>query len=169
MRITEHFTFFWGTSEVYSNWHPAQFVVKGITYVNTEQYMMAEKARLFDDITTLAKIMAETDPREIKKLGREVKGYVDAVWVENRERVMYEGCLAKFSQNPSLRKELLSTVGTELVEASPYDTIWGIGLGERDPRALNKATWRGLNLLGIALMRVRDTLLKEEPQQAALV
>lgn len=92
----------------------------------------------------------------IKALGKKVKNYDDAIWIENRERIVEEGNFAKFSQNADLKEALLATKGTTLVEASPYDTIWGIGLKEDDVRAKNVATWRGLNLLGKILTNIRD-------------
>lgn len=160
MRTTDTHVLFWRTADIYSNWHPSPFVRNGIAYANAEQYMMAAKARLFGDAAVEAKIMATrgSDPNTMKALGREVRGYVEAVWVAHRDWVMFAACLAKFAQDPVLRAELLATEERELVEASPVDRIWGIGLGEDDTRALDKSQWRGLNLLGIALMRVRDTL-----------
>lgn len=92
----------------------------------------------------------------IKALGKKVKNYDDTIWIENRERIVEEGNFAKFSQNADLKEALLATKGTTLVEASPYDTIWGIGLKEDDARAKNVSTWRGLNLLGKILTNIRD-------------
>ncbi len=158
MRTTPTMVLFWRTADIYSNWHPSVFVIGGVTFANAEQYMMVAKARRFGDADAEAKMLATTDPSELKALGRAVKGYVDAEWVAWREEAVYQACLAKFSQNERMGLQLLATGERELVEASPPDRIWGIGLGEDDPRALDKAQWRGLNLLGKTLMRVRTTL-----------
>ena len=160
MRTTETQVLFWRTADVYSNWHPSVFVVDDVTYANAEQYMMAAKARLFGDTAVLAKIMAtkSNDPGRMKSLGRQVKGYVEDVWVAHREQVMYDACLAKFSQNPAMKGQLLATGLRDIVEASPVDPIWGVGMAEDNPLIEDKRNWQGLNLLGIALMRVRETL-----------
>ncbi|OLP04657.1 hypothetical protein BLL52_4217 [Rhodoferax antarcticus ANT.BR] len=148
-------TFFFGADNCLSNWHPARFVVKGIGFVNCEQFMMFCKAKLFDDEESASKILAATSPREHKLLGRQVKGFVDSVWNEKCDEYVRIGCMAKFSQNPSMCDALLATQGTELVEASPYDKIWGAGLSEDDPRILDKSKWPGQNRLGKVLMSVR--------------
>jgi ribA/ribD-fused uncharacterized protein len=156
--LTSGFLFFWGRQDVYSNWYPSRFVIAGVEYVNVEQYLMAAKARIFKDFETEAKILKTSDPRSLKALGREVKGFIEDVWVSVREKVMFDGCLAKFSQNEPLKATILDTGELRIVEASPSDRIWGIGLAAEDPRALDPAQWRGLNLLGEALMRVRARL-----------
>ena len=158
MRTTDTMVLFWRTADIYSNWHPSRFVLNGREYANAEQYMMAEKARLFGDTEVAEKVMATTDPGRMKALGRQVRGFVEARWVAERDRVMYDACLAKFSQNPALKAKLLATGERLIVEASPLDRIWGIGLAENDPRAEDQSQWQGLNLLGVALMRVRETL-----------
>lgn len=120
--------------------------------------MMAGKARLFQDEATLAEILASREPKKAKELGRGVKGFVDSVWKAHCRRLVTEGNLDKFGQNLELKEFLLSTGSAVLVEASPYDRIWGIGLGEADPRAQHPGTWQGENLLGFALMDVRGQL-----------
>ena len=120
--------------------------------------MMAGKARLFDEAETLDKIMASNDPQVIKKLGRQVRNFDETAWNEVKYALIAAGNLCKFSQNPALRDFLLSTGDAILVEASPYDTIWGIGLAAEDPRAKDPSQWRGQNLLGFALMEVRDEI-----------
>lgn len=161
MRTTATMVLFWGARDIYSNWHPSPFVIKGQRYAHVEQYMMAAKARLFGDTATEALILATTDPKRIKALGRAVQGYIDAVWAEHRLGVVTEGCLAKFSQNDALKTAILATGERLLVEASPVDPLWGIGLGEQDPRAWDPATWQGENLLGTALMSARSSLQAE--------
>ncbi len=116
------------------------------------------KAKLFGDDIAAQRILAATTPKEYKAIGRQVKGFNDAVWIAKREKFMCTGCMAKFQQNPNLCSVLLAAGDTELIEASPYDRIWGIGLSIDDPRALDKTQWKGLNLLGNVLMSVRDKL-----------
>lgn len=126
--------------------------------------MMAQKANVFGDKEVMTQILAETDQMTIKKLGRLVKNYDDNVWTEKRFQIVVEGNLAKFSQNEDLRHFLLSTGDKILVEASPKDTIWGIGFDEFAPEATNPALWNGENLLGFALMEVRDRLKEIDTQ-----
>jgi ribA/ribD-fused uncharacterized protein len=152
----EQFTFFW--KGPLSQWHRQTFKVDGVEYNTAEQYMMAEKARHFGDTETLRKIMATTSPKEQKALGREVKGFDSGKWDQISRDVVYKGNLAKFSQNKDLLEKLLATSGTTLAEASPYDTKWGIGLSEDDPKALDRKTWQGKNWLGETLTKVRNDL-----------
>lgn len=156
MKITDEMVLFWDGP--FSQWEPCNFVVNGIEYNCAEQYMMAEKARFFEDEETLNEIMDTDDPREQKRLGRLVEGFDENRWNEVAIEIVVKGNLAKFSQNPELKKILLDTESRILVEASPYDKIWGIGLRETDPRALDREQWLGTNWLGEALSQVRDTL-----------
>ncbi|NTX29776.1 NADAR family protein [Burkholderia pyrrocinia] len=161
MKTTNTMVLFWRTAEIYSNWHPAAFADAGIKFSNSEQYMMWRKAALFGDQQSAAAMLSVSDPKKLKDMGRAVKGYQEEVWERERVDVMIRGCYLKFSQNPAMRDELLATGDRLLVEASPYDTIWGIGLDEGDPRALDQGQWRGRNLLGHALMQVRQMLRNE--------
>ena len=145
-----------------SNWYPAQFDVNGVHYTCTEQYMMAEKARLFEDNVTLNKILDAKEPREMKKLGRLVKNFDKDTWDKHKEEIMYTGVYNKFKSNKSLKEFLLSTGDSILVEASPRDRIWGVGMGLSNPNVYDPNLWRGRNLLGIALMNARDTILNDE-------
>ena len=120
--------------------------------------MMAEKARLFGDEAALARILASADPREVKRLGRGVTSYDPDRWAARRFDAVTEGNVAKFGQNPALLKFLLGTGDRVLVEASPDDAVWGIGVAESDPRASSPHRWPGENLLGFALMEVRKRL-----------
>lgn len=135
--------------------------------MTAEQYMMAEKALLMGDDDTYEKILQESDPRKQKALGRRVKHWNESKWKKHRVAIVLAGNLAKFSQNVHLKKALLATGKTELVEASPNDTIWGVGLRQSDPRIKDKKTWRGLNLLGQILTQVREMLRAEDEAQAA--
>lgn len=153
------FTFFFTEASPFSQWYRCSFTVEGRPFGCAEQFMMHGKALLFGDAGTAAKILAAEHPREHKALGRKVKPFDDAVWRREREAIVLAGNRAKFTQNPALRELLLATAGTTLVEASPYDRVWGIGLAESDPRAKDPAQWRGQNLLGKVLTRLRDELL----------
>lgn len=158
---------FWGhqpaqdgriTKACFSQWWVAEFVVEGCTYRSAEHWMMAEKARLFLDESTRQRILAAPSPAEAKKLGREVQGFEAGLWEANKYQIVKAGNRHKFSQHPALAEFLGSTTGRVLVEASPVDPVWGIGLAADHPDAENPAAWRGGNLLGFALMEVRDEL-----------
>ena len=141
-----------------SQWFPAAFTVDGIRYATAEHWMMAEKARLFEDGLALARVLAKDDPGAAKAAGRSVRGFDEAVWRRHRFDIVVRGNRAKFEQHPLLRDFLLATGDQVLVEASPVDPIWGIGLAAGDPRAQDPMHWQGLNLLGFALMAARDAL-----------
>lgn len=159
MKYTKY-TFFYKTRSPFSNWHPSIFEDEnGIEYNCSEQYMMYQKALLFGDKDILAEILDTPDPREQKALGRKIKGFDSKIWEANAKRIVYEGCKLKFEQNPHLLNKLLDTEGTLLVEASPYDKIWGIGLGEDDPRIQDPKNWQGTNWLGEVLTDLRENLI----------
>lgn len=139
-------------------WAAAPFEVGGVVYPTAEHFMMAEKARLFGDAVAREEILATTDPAAAKKLGRSVRGFEPTRWEQHRFDIVVRGNVAKFSQHPVLRDFLLQTGTHILVEASPLDRIWGIGLAADSPVATDPAQWRGLNLLGFALMVVRAQL-----------
>lgn len=141
-----------------SQWFPADFIVEGVTYPTAEHFMMAGKARVFNDAEVLAEILQSTSPNEAKKLGRKVHNFDDKVWKQHRMELVVAGNYAKFSQHEKLKAFLLSTGNQVLVEASPYDKIWGIGVGASNEHANNPLQWKGLNLLGFALMAVREQL-----------
>jgi ribA/ribD-fused uncharacterized protein len=150
------YTFFWDGP--FSQWATSNFEIDGVIFVTAEQYMMYKKALLFHDYETCEMIMKTTDPREQKAYGRLVKNFNTSVWEKYAKGFVYDGNYAKFTQNDDLLKELLDTDGTTLVEASPYDIIWGIGLKETDPLAQNKETWKGRNWLGEVLTNVRTDI-----------
>ncbi len=155
---TETMVLFWQPPGIYGQWTYSPFIVDGQEYSCAEQYMMAEKARLFGDEAVRAQILATGDPRTHKALGRQVSNFDQAQWGAERLNIVVRGNMAKFSQNPELRAALLATGDKIMVEASPYDRIWGVGLRADDPRVHERARWRGENLLGEALMRVREQL-----------
>ncbi|CAM9972694.1 unnamed protein product [Scytosiphon promiscuus] len=167
VRVTEGMVLFWKEPACFVQWTPCSFEVGGVRYCNAEQWMMASKARLFDDQATLERIMATSDPRQQKALGRQVKGFEASVWDKAGYDVVVAGNLAKFRQNPVFREELLATGDKILAEASPYDREWGIGLHADDANALVQNRWPGNNKLGEALMDVRCILRSEAyPQEA---
>ncbi|MEU8309974.1 NADAR family protein [Actinomadura sp. NPDC048955] len=156
------FLFFWGHQTpgrgYLSQWWPSPFTVGGVTYATAEHYMMAEKARLFGDEETAAAILAAPHPRRAKDLGRRVRDFDEQTWRDNRVTIVTKAGEAKFAQNKDLRDYLAGTGDRVLVEASPLDRVWGIGLTADDPRAEHPASWQGENLLGFALMTARETL-----------
>jgi ribA/ribD-fused uncharacterized protein len=141
-----------------SQWYEAPFTEDGRTYPTAEHYMMVGKALLFGDGHTARRVLAARTPGEAKSLGRQVRGFDEDTWVANRVEVVVRGNLAKFGAHEDLRSYLLDTGDRVLVEASPVDRIWGIGLAADDERVHDPAAWRGLNLLGEALMTVRERL-----------
>ena len=158
------FSFFW--QGPLSNWHKSRFVAplwdgKMRQFHNGEQWMMAAKALLFSDQDSLQAIMLSSNPKEQKALGRKVKGFSKETWDAHARNIVYAGCSHKFEQNIPLRDHLLATSGI-LVEASPYDSVWGIGLASDDPRAQDPAQWKGTNWLGQVLMCVRKDLTAQE-------
>lgn len=146
------------TKSCLSQWYECVFYVSGFKYSTAEQYMMASKALIFNDIKIFNKILVAHTPQEFKYLGKQVKNFDVSVWNAHKDRIVVEGNVAKFSQNPDLKDFLLSTGDKILVEASPYDKIWGIGLDEDNPDAIRPARWLGENHLGFALMTVRDMI-----------
>ncbi|MBE1554001.1 NADAR family protein [Sporosarcina limicola] len=161
------YVFFWGhqpsnngriTESCLSQWWKEGFEVEINSYCCMEQYMMAEKAMIFDDEEMLERILKSDNPKEIKELGRKVNNFNEAVWEEKRYSTVLNGNYAKFLQNPILMQFLLQTENLILVEASPHDQIWGIGMSSDDKAVNNPFEWKGQNLLGFALMEVRDEL-----------
>ena len=165
------YLFFWGHKakgdgrvgkQCLSQWWPAAFTVEGVRYPTAEHFMMTEKARLFGDHDAASRILAAPEPGAAKKLGREVRNFDGPTWDAACFGIVVRGNAAKFGQNPELREFLLTTGDRVLVEASPVDRIWGIGLAEDDPGAENPEAWQGENLLGFALMEARALLRSEE-------
>ena len=162
------FLFFWGHQRpkdgrigksCFSQWYESPFVANGDRYPTAEHFMMAEKARLFGDAAIHRRVLMAATPAEAKKLGREIAGFDEDTWVRERFGVVVAANLGKFGQNDALRDFLTQTGGRVLVEASPVDSIWGIGLAADHPDATRPDRWPGLNLLGFALMEVRARLV----------
>ena len=163
------YLYFWGHQKnkdgstgksCFSQWYEASFRLDDIKYPTTEHYMMAEKARLFNDSEILAKILAVFHRGEAKKLGRLISGFDESIWLEHRRAIVVRGNVSKFEQNEALKEFLVNTGDRILVEASLRDKIWGIGLEQNHTDAADLNKWRGLNLLGFALMEVRNILRK---------
>ena len=143
-----------------SNWYPSKFTVNDVDFSSMEQYMMYKKAVCFGDKDMANKILATDDVAYIKELGRKVSGFDNHVWNGLRQIIVYEGLVAKFAQNPELKRALLDTGNAVLAEAAVNDKIWGIGLSMSDPKRLDINEWKGQNLMGYALMLVREKLSK---------
>lgn len=141
-----------------SNWYLSDFTVNEVKYSSVEQFMMYKKAIRFQDIEKAQQILSTNDVALIKEYGRQVKGYNDNIWCGIRQMVVYQGLLAKFSQNNILCNKLLQTHNDILAECAVKDRVWGIGLSMNDPERLDLAKWRGRNLLGYTLMMVREEL-----------
>jgi ribA/ribD-fused uncharacterized protein len=161
------YLFFWGNQETevgviskacLSQWYDAPFTHEGVSYYTSEHWMMAEKARLFNEPQTAKAIIQTRKPGKVEALGRQIVGFDQDLWDKHRFEIVVQGNVMKFSQNPRLKEFILSTGCRVLVEASPVDHIWGIGLASHDPKARMLEEWKGENLLGFALMEVRDQL-----------
>ncbi|MBN0047850.1 NADAR family protein [Streptomyces actuosus] len=161
------YLFFWGHRprpdgrvgpSCLSQWWPSPFTVAGVTYRTAEHWMMAEKARLFADPEAERQVLDARHPAEAKKAGRLVRGFDEGTWERERFRIVVEGSVHKFGARPELRAFLVSTGDRVLVEASPVDRVWGIGLAAADEAAADPERWRGPNLLGFALMEARRRL-----------
>ena len=144
------------TRSCLSQWFDAPFEIGGHKYLTAEHYMMAEKARLFADDVIEQKILEAPTPADAKRLGRKVRGFDAGTWSGHRFDIVVAGNVAKFSSTPALRRFLVETGDRVLVEASPVDRIWGVGLALDDPRVNDPRGWDGLNLLGFALMAARS-------------
>ncbi len=161
------FLFFWGHQPnkdgsvgkgCFSQWWPSEFTINNVLFKTAEHYMMAEKARLFKDDEILKEILDVEHPHDAKKLGRKVQNFDPAIWDEHKFEIVVNGNYEKFSQNEDLKDFLINTGDRVLVEASPRDRIWGIGMAQSNEKAMNPNLWRGQNLLGYVLMEVRDQL-----------
>lgn len=141
-----------------SNWYLSRFQIENISYSSMEQYMMYQKAIYFNDMITATKIIATETVANIKAFGRSVSGYDDNYWNGIRQIVVYNGLLAKFSQNLELKDKLILTGNSVLAECAVKDKIWGIGLSMNNPDRFDKDKWKGQNLLGYSLMMVREKL-----------
>ncbi|WP_444905475.1 NADAR family protein [Microbulbifer sp. SSSA008] len=160
------YIFFWGHQEIgsqvskscFSQWYESKFVEDANKFITAEHYMMYHKAKLFGDDSACKKVLLAGTPGEAKAIGRGVRGFQQEIWNEKRFEIVVNANFAKFSQNSELKQFLLNTEDRVLVEASPVDRIWGIGLAQDNSSSENPNDWKGLNLLGFALMEVRARL-----------
>ena len=141
-----------------SNWYLSPFASDGLHFSSMEQYMMHRKALCFQDADAAQEILSTDSVGKIKALGRAVRNYDDLIWNGLRQIAVYQGLLEKFRQNEDLRAALLGTGDAVLAECAVRDRIWGIGLSMKDERRFQMEAWRGQNLLGFALMMVRENL-----------
>jgi ribA/ribD-fused uncharacterized protein len=162
-----NFLFFWGhqpakdgiiTKSCFSQWWMASFENDGKLYLTAEHFMMARKAALFGDTEIEEQILGTKSPKDVKALGRKINNFNNDIWNEHKYEIVKEGNFFKFGQNEELREFLVGTKSKVIVEASPVDPIWGIGMSENDPDAQSPELWKGENLLGFALMEVRYLL-----------
>jgi len=156
MTTTDKFVLFW--NGIYSQWYEASFTIDGISFNTCEQYMMYKKALLFGDKDIAKQILSTSIPDEQKSLGRMVKGFDRTIWDQHCFSIVYEANLAKFLQNPELKKELIATGNRVIVEASPDDFIWGVKMRDTNENIESPEKWGGSNLLGFAIMTVRNQL-----------
>lgn len=165
--VEPEYLYFWGHTPrkgelvgnfIFSQWYERPFEVEGVVYPSAEHWMMAHKAGLFENHDIFEQIIRAQKPAEVKELGRQVRGFDDAVWRAHRYNIVVQGNIHKFGQHRDLRDYLVQTGDKVLVEASPVDTVWGIGLAQDAPEAAHPLQWKGINLLGFALMEARDFL-----------
>lgn len=160
------YIYFWGhnsnkgyiTHHCMSQWFQRGFIANGIEYLTAEHFLMAQKALLFQDNIAYQRILSAQHPGEVKKIGREVIGFKQAVWDQHKFDIAVTGNHHKFTQNEDLKAYLVKTQNKVLVEASPVDLVWGVGLAKDDLRILDPNQWLGENLLGFALMQVRTLI-----------
>ena len=146
----------------FSQWWKSDFTnSEGVVFSTAEKWMMFKKAELFKDHTILNKILTHNDPKEIKSLGRQIKDFDQKIWDQKKYGLVLEGSLLKFAQNDALKEFLINTSDSVIVEASPYDKIWGIGMKSDEENVNNPNCWKGENLLGFALMEARDIIINQ--------
>ena len=161
MSLTNDFIFFWKDNEEYgflSNWYKSKFVIDDFEYLHVEQYIMAQKAKMFHDSANYTAILRATEPWECKDLGRKVTPYDNKKWSENRYEIAKTAVRAKFEQNDELKQKLLATGNAILAEASPKDDVWGIGIDAATAAKTDIKEWPGQGILGMILMEVRAEL-----------
>lgn len=169
----QKYTFFWKGKNPFSQWYgqwlstedhkcDGSFVIDNVMYLTAEHYMMAEKARLFNDLEKCQQILESFHPGEAKQFGREVKDFNLEIWEQNCKDIVFKGNYAKFTQHSEHKEFLIDTKGTLLIEASPNDLIWGIGLTEKKAKEMNPSEWPGKNYLGEILTKVRDEIIADE-------
>lgn len=162
MRITNKYIFFY--RDKIAQWHMADMIAPPLAtkYNCCEQYMMHQKALLFEDREIAERIMKAVKPKEHQDLGKLVKGFDKEVWDANKYNIVANGNWLKFTQNTYLLKELLDLPHDKIfVEASPIDLVWGVGLDENNPKIDDEINWRGQNLLGKVITETRNRILEQ--------
>jgi ribA/ribD-fused uncharacterized protein len=154
----EQLTFFYRTDSPFSFWYPTEFVENGISYSSAQQYVLHHKALLFSDESTAEKVLQVHEKKDLMKLSRAVQNFQPKVWAQKREQIAETANRAKFTQNEELKAQLLATAGTRLANANQHDIIWGIGFEEDAEEAKDPKKWRGKNLLGEILKRLREEM-----------
>lgn len=157
--MADNYIFFWKEDEDngdFSNWSEHSIESNGVKFLTLEHYLMYSKAKLFGDDEIAEKIIKTKNPLYVKRLGRIVKNFNESIWAANRYQIMETGIKMKVEQNDDIKQLLLSTGSKIIVEASPYDTIWGIGMSKKNTNAIYEEKWKGLNLLGKAWMKIRS-------------
>lgn len=159
--LGKEYFFFYGSKSPFSQWYKSSFTVENIHFTCTEQYMMYKKALLFNDVAIANAIVnSGYNPRQNRKYGRQIRDFNQDKWDIEKQLIVWVGNYHKFSQNTEILASLLETSPKILVEASPTDTVWGIGLSLDDPKRFHENQWKGLNLLGYTLTSLRDELIK---------
>jgi len=161
LSLKEEFIFYFGAESIFSHWFKSNFFIRDKIFCCVGQYLMYQKAFLFNDQTIAEKILRSSDPRRHRRLGREVTRFKKELWHCRCKEFAFTAEHARFSQNPHLIKALLETQGKTLAEASPYDRNWGIGLSMGNPKIHDRSQWRGKNWAGEVLESVRDKLSDE--------
>ena len=163
--VTSTHVYFW--SGIYSQWYtrPNLILENDVSYNSAEKYMMVKKALLFNDTEIATKMLKSNNPRTVKALGRKVKNFTQSVWESNRLDIVTQASILKFTQNQDLLRQMQAHSALTLVEASPYDLIWGVGLLPSDVTILDSKNWKGQNLLGQCLMTARTTILANNKEK----
>ena len=160
----EHHVFFYGRDTIFSQFYPCRFIENGQSFICAEQYMQYKKAKLFGDNQCGQLILASESPIQHKRFGRRVKPFSERIWSNQAKSIVKRGSMHKFQQNRTLKQRLLNTYPKQLVETSPYDRTWGIGLSIEDLKIHDPSRWRGSNILGQILAEVREELYAENNQ-----
>lgn len=160
--MNQNYLFFFGSNSPFSNWYPVEYTHNGITFNCSEQGVMYEKAILFNDHDIANKILqcSNTEQKKMKALGRKVKNFKNNVWNQNKQNIYKVHITEKFKQNHDIKSIMMATQNKIFVEASPYDSIWGIGMSESNAKKLDPSEWKGSNLLGKILTEIKNEFKK---------
>ena len=152
-------TMFYGRRALLGNFVITPFQLDNLWFNCSEQYFQYQKAMFFGDHQTAKAILNSQSPDVQKQLGRQVSGYHEEMWANERESVMEKGCTAKFLQNQNAKNVLLATGNNVLSESTQFDLIWGSGKAIWDRfNGAEISSWNGQNKMGQVLMKVRDLI-----------